>query len=145
MVLTPKGLNLIKSFESLKLEAYRCPAGIWTIGYGSTRDVQPGQVITEQEAEALLKRDADVFQKGVASLVKVVLAPHRFDALVSLAFNIGLDAFGNSTLLKLLNAGDYDGAADQFLRWNKARGKVLPGLTRRRQAERRMFLGLDKE
>ncbi|WP_374424977.1 lysozyme [Chromobacterium sp.] len=136
------GVTLVKSSEGLKLVAYKCPAGIWTNGYGHTGpDVTPGQVITQAQADALLARDLSRFETGVTRLVKVPLNQNQFDALVCFSFNLGLGALQGSTLLRLLNAGDYAGAAAQFLRWNKAGGKELPGLTRRRAAEQAMFLG----
>lgn len=134
------GITLVKSSEGLKLVAYKCPAGIWTNGYGHTGpDVTPGMVITQAQADALLARDLERFETGVARLVKVPLNQNQFDALVCFSFNLGLGALQGSTLLRLLNAGDYAGAAAQFPRWNKAGGKELPGLTRRRAAEQSLF------
>lgn len=134
------GITLVKSSEGLKLVAYKCPAGIWTNGYGHTGpDVTPGMVITQVQADALLARDLERFEAGVARLVKVPLNQNQFDALVCFSFNLGLGALQGSTLLRLLNAGDYAGAAAQFPRWNKAGGKELPGLTRRRAAEQSLF------
>jgi len=135
-----KEAELIKSFEGLELEAYLCPANIWTIGYGHTGNVKEGDSITKAEAEALLDKDLQTFRNGVKRLVKVPLNENQFGALVSFAYNIGLGSLQSSTLLKMLNAGDYTGAADQFLRWNKSGGKVLTGLVRRREAERAVFL-----
>lgn len=135
-----KEADLIKSFEGLELEAYLCPADIWTIGYGHTGNVKEGDSITKAEADELLDKDLQTFRNGVKRLVKVPLNENQFGALVSFAYNLGLGSLQNSTLLKLLNAGDYDGAADQFLRWNKSKGKVLTGLVRRREAERAVFL-----
>lgn len=135
-----KEAELIKSFEGLELEAYLCPADIWTIGYGHTGNVKEGDSITKAEAEALLDKDLQTFRNGVKRLVKVPLNENQFGALVSFAYNLGLGSLQNSTLLKMLNAGDYTGAADQFLRWNKSGGKVLTGLVRRREAERAVFL-----
>ena len=135
-----KEAELIKSFEGLELEAYLCPADIWTIGYGHTGNVKEGDSITKAEAEALLDKDLRTFRNGVKRLVKVPLNENQFGALVSFAYNLGLGSLQNSTLLKMLNAGDYTGAADQFLRWNKSGGKVLTGLVRRREAERAVFL-----
>lgn len=135
-----KEAELIKSFEGLELEAYLCPADIWTIGYGHTGNVKEGDRITKAEAEALLDKDLRTFRNGVKRLVKVTLNENQFGALVSFAYNLGLGSLQNSTLLKMLNAGDYTGAADQFLRWNKSGGKVLTGLVRRREAERAVFL-----
>ena len=135
-----KEAELIKSFEGLELVAYLCPADIWTIGYGHTGNVKEGDSITKAEAEALLDKDLQTFRNGVKRLVKVPLNENQFGALVSFAYNIGLGSLQSSTLLKMLNAGDYTGAADQFLRWNKSGGKVLTGLVRRREAERAVFL-----
>ena len=135
------GLALIKEFEGLSLKAYICPAGVLTIGYGTTRGVRPGQTISEAEAEAMLRADVNRFAKGVSESVKVPLAQHQFDALVAFAYNVGLGAFRTSTLLRLLNKGEFASAAKQFDRWNRAGQKVLPGLTRRRAAERKLFEG----
>lgn len=135
-----KEAELIKSFEGLELEAYLCPADIWTIGYGHTGDVKEGDTITKAEAEDLLDKDLEKFRSGVNICVKVPLNENQFGALVSFAYNVGIGSLQSSTLLKLLNAGDYDAAADQFPRWNKSGGKVLTGLTRRREAERAVFL-----
>jgi lysozyme len=141
MTLSDAGLALIKQFEGLSLKAYLCPARVWTIGYGTTRGVKPGQVISEEEAEAMLRADVARFAQGVAERLQVPVTQGQFDALVSLAYNIGLSAFGKSTLLRLLNDSKYSLAAEQFPRWNKAGGKVLSGLTKRRAAERAMFEG----
>lgn len=136
-----KGRDLIRKFEGEKLIAYLCPAGVWTIGVGHTGDVKPGQKISKEQSDKLLQSDLDRFEKAVANLVEVELQQHEFDALVSFAFNVGSGALAKSTLLKMLNAGDRKGAADQFLRWDKANGRVLAGLTARRKAERAMFMG----
>jgi len=140
MQISPKGLELIKSHESLQLNAYLCPAKVWTIGYGHTGDVVRGQRITEAEADKLLLNDLQRFEKAV-NAVTAPLDQGQYDALVSFAFNVGVGAFRSSTLLRLLNHGDYEGAAGQFKRWNKGGGKVLPGLVRRREEERAMFEG----
>lgn len=140
MTVSDEGLDLIKSFEGCRLTAYRDAAGVWTIGYGHTGpDVVPGGTITQQEADALLQADVNRFASGVEALVEVPMTQEQFDALVSFAYNIGLSAFGQSTLLRLLNAEDYDGAANQFQRWVHGGGKVLPGLVRRREAEAELF------
>jgi lysozyme len=139
--ITKEGLELIKSFEGLRLETYLCPANIPTIGYGSTGShVKMGMKITETEAEDLLIEDLERFEVGVEKLCKVQLSDNEFSALVSFSFNVGLGALEKSTLLKVLNSGDKVGAAPQFLRWNKAGGKVLNGLTKRREAEMKLFL-----
>jgi GH24 family phage-related lysozyme (muramidase) len=134
------GINLIKEFEGCKLTAYKCPAGVWTIGIGTTKGVKAGQVITESQALDLLAKDLSTFEAAVTKLVKVEIRQPMFDALVSFAYNLGAGALGSSTLLKKLNARDYKGAADEFLKWDKAGGRQLAGLTRRRQAERKLFL-----
>lgn len=138
-------VKAITEHEGLRLKAYKDIAGIWTIGYGDTGpDVKEGLVITKEEAVRRLKRRLVEFEGWVNRLVRVPLKQHQFDALVSLIYNIGPTNFSNSTLLKKLNAGDYLGAADQFLVWNKARvGGVLKevnGLTNRRKSEREQFL-----
>ncbi|MBW4466488.1 MAG: lysozyme [Pegethrix bostrychoides GSE-TBD4-15B] len=137
------GLRLLKAFEGLRLNAYQDAVGVWTIGYGTTSGVRPGMVITEAQAEELLKRDLNRFERAVSNLVNVPLTSAQFSALVSFAYNVGEGALGGSTLLRLLNQRDYRGAADQFLRWDKAGGQTLAGLTRRRRAERALFLGQD--
>lgn len=134
------GLELIKQFEGLRTEAYLCPAGVWTIGYGSTLGVEKGDRISPESAELLLTKDLERFEKAVAENVRVPLTDNQFSALVCFAFNIGIGAFRGSTLLKLLNQQKYGEAADQLLRWNTAKGKVLEGLTRRRRSERALFL-----
>lgn len=146
--ISQRGIELIKHFEGLFLKAYKDPVGIWTIGYGSTglqhKDgtVYPGRTITKPEAEELLKYDMHQFEARVQTFVKVPLTDDQFAALVSFDFNTG--GLGRSTLLKKLNAGDYIGASRQFLRWDKAGGKTLRGLTRRRQSEMNLFLGNEK-
>jgi GH24 family phage-related lysozyme (muramidase) len=137
------GLRLLKSMEGLRLEAYLDAVGIWTIGYGTTSGVVPGMRISQAEAEAFLKRDLATFEAAIANAIKVPVTADQFSALVSFIYNIGETDFVKSTLLKLLNQKDYLGAADQLLRWNKGGGQELPGLTRRRQAERALFLGQD--
>lgn len=139
------GVELIKRFEGLELEAYQDIAGIWTIGYGHTgADVQPGMKISEHDAEDLLRRDLKPREQAVDGAVKVPLNQNEFDALVSFVYNVGASAFRGSTALKRLNKGDRVGAADALTWWNKATvGGVLRevlGLTRRRAAERALFL-----
>lgn len=143
MITSDTGIDLIKQFEGCELEAYPDPAtggDPWTIGYGHTGpDVQPGLVISEDEADALLRKDLAKFERVVSLAVNGV-TQNQFDALVSLVFNIGQGNFRSSTLLRKLSEGDDAGAADQFLRWNRAAGKIMKGLTRRREAERELFL-----
>ena len=139
------GIDLISSFEGIRLNAYDDGVGVWTIGIGTTiypngTKVKKGDKCTQEQALEYLQHDLKSFEKTVSESVKVPLSQNQFDALVSLAYNIGSGAFKNSTLLKKLNAKDYAGAADQFLVWNKGGGKVLKGLVRRREAERALFL-----
>lgn len=146
MRLSVNGLSLIKHFEGLSLKAYLCPAKVWTIGYGTTgvAEARPGVVITQARAEELLQEDVAKFERQIWALVKaVVVSQHQFDALVAFAYNIGIGAFKTSTLLKKLLQKDYTGASQEFLRWTKAKGKVLPGLVIRRRAEHLLFLGGD--
>jgi lysozyme len=128
-------LALIKWQEGLRLQAYLCPAGILTIGYGHTGNVQPGQMISVNEADALLKRDLRIFEEAVTRLVRVPLRENQYGALVSFSFNVGWQAFARSTLLALLNRGWYAQVPVQLLRWSKAGGRILPGLAARRAAE----------
>lgn len=131
----------IKEFEDLRLEAYLpTPNDVWTIGYGHTKDVKKGDSISEAEAESLLYEDLQWAEAAVNRLVTVGINQNQFDALVSFVFNIGESQFKNSTLLRKLNAGDYEGAANEFPRWNKQKGKVLRGLVRRRASEMELFL-----
>jgi lysozyme len=140
METSQRGIDLIKSFEGLRLKAYRDAVGILTIGYGHTgRDVTEGLVITEAQAEELLRNDLMRFEDAVRKHAGPA-TQNRFDAMVSLAFNVGVTAFANSTLARKHRAGDPVGAANEFQRWNRAGGRPLPGLTRRRQAERRLYL-----
>lgn len=137
------GRDLIKKFEELRLVGYLDAVGVPTIGWGTTifngRKPRVGEKITLEQAEAAFSHDLEAFEDGVRDLVTVPLTQPQFDALVSLAYNIGMANFGKSTLLKVLNAGKYREAQAQFLRWNKAQGKVLKGLTRRRLAEAVLF------
>lgn len=133
------GLELIRRFEGFRPRAYLCPANVWTIGYGHTGDVKDGDQITLHQGEAILEVDLDRFERGVAELVKVEINDNQFSALVSLAFNIGLEALRRSTLLRKLNAGDFEGAGRQFPVWCMAAGRSLPGLVKRRAAELELF------
>lgn len=133
-------LPLVKRWEGLRLVAYLCPAGVWTVGYGETGpDVCQGVKWTQEQAERRLRARLAGFQREVAANVRAPVSPQQMAALVSLAYNIGSAAFGKSTLLRLLNAGRYDEAAAQFGRWNKAGGRTLAGLTKRRADERALF------
>ena len=134
------GLELIKSFEGLRLNSYLDAVGGWTIGYGHTRTAGPGQRISLAQATALLREDVSTFEKAVTRAVQVPITANQYAALVSFAYNVGVGALNSSTLLRRLNAGDTYGAANELLRWNRAGGRVLAGLTRRREAERTLFL-----
>ena len=145
MKISGAGIDLIRSFESLQLSAYNDGVGVWTIGFGTTRYpdgsmVKRGETCTREQAKAYMAHDLIKFENAVNDRVKVSITQNQYDALVSLAYNIGDNAFKSSTLLKKLNAGDYHGAADQFLVWNKGGGKVMQGLVNRRKAERALFL-----
>ncbi|MEG4686485.1 lysozyme [Enterobacter cloacae] len=145
MQTSEKGIALIKEFEGCRLTAYQDSVGVWTIGYGWTQPVdgkpiRAGMTIKQETAERLLKTGLVSYESDVSRLVKVGLTQGQFDALVSFTYNLGSRSLSTSTLLRKLNAGDYAGAADEFLRWNKAGGKVLNGLTRRREAEHALFL-----
>lgn len=133
------GLELIKSFEGCKLKAYICPAGVLTIGYGSTGShVKPGMVITQDQADELLRSDLRRFEDYVDQHCKPA-TDNQFAALVSFCFNVGEGNLRTSTLRRMHNAGDYAGAQGQFARWNKGGGKVLAGLVRRRAAEAALY------
>lgn len=138
------GKNLIKQFEGFRAEAYLCPAGVMTIGYGTTKikghKVKEGMKITSEEADVFLEEDLKTFEDVVNRLVLVDLTQNQFDALVSFVYNLGPSNFEKSTLLKKVNAKAFDVAAEEFLKWDKAGGNRLPGLTRRRKAERVLFL-----
>ncbi len=136
------GIDLIKSFEGLVLKAAPCPAGIPTVGYGHTGpEVYNGLRITAEFSEDLLRQDLGRFERGVERLIAgVPTTQAQFDAFVSLAFNIGLGGFQRSSVLRHHRAGNKNMAAASFLMWVKAAGRTLPGLVRRRNAERRMYL-----
>ena len=138
-----EGLALIKKFEGLELEAYKCAAGVWTIGYGHTKDVQEGDVWSESHADHMLEVELEEFEGYINNNVTVALSQNQFDALVSWVYNLGPANLKASTMLKVLNSGDYEGVPAQIKRWNKAGGKVLEGLIRRREAEALLFVGRD--
>jgi lysozyme len=140
------GLNLIKKYEGFKSKPYKCPAGIATIGFGST--YYPGgkkvslsdPAISEEQATLLLKDLLITFEKAVDSYTRDDITQHQFDALVCFAYNVGTNALRTSTLLKKVNANPSDPSIKQeFLKWNKANGKALPGLTKRRQEESELY------
>jgi lysozyme len=145
MKMTKQGLDLIKQWEGFRAKAYRCPAGVWTIGYGHTSmagkpDVKPGMAISKAEGERILMNDLRVYEAGVRSAIKVNLTSNQYSACVSLCYNIGVGAFRRSSVARFCNRSQWKNAADAFALWNKAGGKVLPGLVRRRAAEAALFL-----
>lgn len=148
MQISNNGIALIKRFEGCRLTAYPDPGtggDPWTIGYGWTgkvggKPIRPGMKIDDATAERLLRTGVVSFDQAVSKMLKVSVTQNQYDALVSLAYNIGTRALSTSTLMKKLNAGDVKGAADAFLSWNRSGGKVMAGLTNRRKAEREVFL-----
>ena len=145
MKVNKSGIGLIKTFEGCLLNAYLCPAKVWTIGYGSTqyldgKPVKQGDKITQQQAEELLIDTVNIFAEGVSKLIKVELNDNQFSALVSFAFNVGIGNLSKSTLLKKVNSNPNNHMIrTEFGKWNKAGGKVLNGLTRRRNAESELY------
>lgn len=138
-----KGLDLIKRFEGLKLSTYICAGGKLTVGYGHTgKDVVGGMRISVEQADELLRKDVERFEKAVSEMVIVDLSQGQFDALVSFSFNLGSGALKGSTLRKYLNLGQYSKAAGQFEMWCNAGGRKLAGLVARREAEEKLFLGV---
>ena len=139
-------IRLIKEFEGLRLETYRCSAGVLTIGYGTTAaagvgiDPKPGMRITEAEADMYFWRGLEKFAAQIRPMITAPINPNEFGAFLSLAYNIGPSAFKRSSALRKFNAGDKAGAVNAIKLWNKAGGKVLKGLERRRAAERALFL-----
>jgi len=140
MNISEEGIKLIKSFEGCKLQAYQDGGGVWTIGWGHTSGVKMGDTCTQAEADALFDMEIDLYQEAVSALIKAPVMQCELDAMVSLAYNIGVSAFKNSTLLKLVNKMDYLGASLEFGKWNQDNSKVIPGLVRRREAERKLFM-----
>tara|TARA_R110002020_G_scaffold303459_1_gene518891 strand:+ start:197 stop:625 length:429 start_codon:yes stop_codon:yes gene_type:complete len=141
-VLSNKGTDLIRNFEGFRSHAYQDATGVWTIGYGHTKNVQPTDVISAAQGYSMLRNELIEYENYVNTLVKVPLYQHQFDALVSWTYNLGPTNLKNSTLLEVLNKGRYDLVPDEIRRWNRAGGKELEGLTRRREAEALMFAGV---
>ncbi len=146
------GLSLIKHFEQCRLVAFKpIPTDPWTLGWGRAYGVKDGDTCTQEEADAMLAEDVEEAAAGVRKLALLPISQNAFDALVSFAYNVGTDidadlkaeGLGDSTLLKYVNAGRFDAAAGEFPKWNKSAGRVLNGLTIRREAERRLFLTPD--
>ncbi len=140
MKTSDNGINLIKKFEGLKTKAYKCPGGVWTIGYGHTSGVKSTDTCTMEQAIEYLKRDLIKFEYDINKLVKVELNQNQFDALVSFVFNEGSEKFKNSTMLKFINNKHFPLAAGQFDRWVYSKGVKLEGLVKRRKAEKELFL-----
>ncbi len=143
MIISIAGVDLLTHFEGLKLEAYQDSVGVWTIGYGHTKGVTPSMKITESQANNLLRTELIEYQNYINEMVNVGLSQCQFDALVCWVYNLGPTNLKNSTLLSLLNQGVKLHIPEQIRRWNKAGGKVLKGLVRRREAEALMFAGKD--
>jgi|TARA_R100001530_G_scaffold130055_1_gene100735 lysozyme len=141
MKISQEGIALIKKFEGCELEAYKCPAGVWTIGYGHTKDVKEGDVINKDEANYLLEEEMIEYEGYINDMVDVPLEQNQFDALTSWVYNLGSSNLMSSTMLTLLNESKYNEIPQQIKRWNKAGGKVLDGLVKRREAEALLFEG----
>ena len=143
MKTSPKGIALIKEFEGLRLKAYKCPGGVWTIGYGHTAGVKPGMVISEAQAEEYLTADLIASEKYLNNL-RLAINQNQFDALISFIYNVGTGKFSRSTLLRKVRANPQDNSImDEFLRWVYSKGRVLPGLQRRRLAEMKLYFSND--
>jgi len=138
-----EGISLIQKFEGCELEAYQCSAGVWTIGYGHTKNVIEGMTITKEQAEQMLVDELHEYENYINEYVTTALSQNQFDALVSWVYNLGPANLKASTMLKVLNSGKYEDVPAQMKRWNKAGGKVLEGLIRRREAEACLFRGAE--
>ena len=143
MKISQEGIALIKHYEGCKLESYQCSAGVWTIGYGSTKNIKEGMSIDAEKAEQLLVKDLAIFEKEVKNLVSVPLEQNQYDAIVSWTFNLGSSNLKASTMLKVLNNGVYEAVPEQLKRWNKVKGVVNDGLVKRRKSEALLFEGKD--
>ena len=139
MNISNKGIELIKQFEGCRLKAYQDSVGVWTIGYGHTESVEEGMEISQHQADIMLGSDLVKYANYINEYVTVSLNPNQFDALTSWVYNLGPGNLKSSTMLKVLNEGNYDDVPFQIKRWNKAGGKVLKGLVRRREAEAELF------
>jgi len=143
MKTSEEGRALIKKFEGCELEAYQCSANVWTIGYGHTQGIKEGDVCTQEDADRMLEEDLEEFEGYVQEAVNVPLEQHEFDALVAWTYNLGPSNLRSSTMLKRLNDSKFDQVPSEMRRWNKAGGKVLDGLVRRREAESLLFTNED--
>ena len=143
MKISEDGLELIKKFEGCETSAYQDSVGVWTIGFGHTKDVEEGQTCSIEDAESMLADEMDEYEGYINNMVKVDLQQHEFDSLVAWVYNLGPTNLGESTMLKVLNGGQFDRVPDEMNRWTRAGGEILEGLVRRRQAESLMFQNLD--
>ena len=143
MKISENGLELIKKFEGCETTAYQDSVGVWTIGFGHTKGVEEGQTCSIEDAESMLANEMDEYEGYINNMVKVDLQQHEFDALVAWVYNLGPTNLGESTMLKVLNGGQFDRVPEEMNRWTRAGGKILEGLVRRRQAESLMFQDLD--
>jgi lysozyme len=145
MKMSETGLELLKEFEGLRLKAYRDAAGIWTIGYGTTSAagvgiIKGGMLISKAEAENMLRRSLASYERAVSNSIKVEISQQQFDALVSFAYNVGIEGFRRSSVLRHVNARDFDRVPQSLSLWIKSKGKVLPGLVSRRAREAKLFV-----
>ena len=140
MKVSQECIDLVKFFEGFEPKAYLCPANVWTIGYGRTKNVKEGDELTELQAERDLLEELDEFAEQVLNTVKISLDQNELDALTSWTYNLGVGNLQSSTLLKKLNSGDKNSVPSEMVTWNKAAGKVLAGLTRRREAEAKLWV-----
>lgn len=140
MKTSQKGIDLIKHFEGCRLKAYRDIIGVWTIGYGHTGlDVSPNLVINQEQAESLLKKDLVNFEENLSKMITTELNQNQFDAIMDFTYNVGLGNFQRSTLCKKINERNFKAATDQFERWSRAGGNVIPNLIKRRTKEKELF------
>lgn len=139
--ISQKGIDLIKEFEGFRSKAYRCPAGVWTIGYGHTAGVKPGMTITREQGEAMLRKDLKIYERHTSeALGNAKTSQGQWDALVSFCYNAGPGNLKKSSMLRLHKQGKVKAAAQAFMAWTKGGGRVLPGLVRRRKAEKALYL-----
>ena len=139
--ISQRGIDLIKEFEGFRSKAYKCPAGVWTIGYGHTAGVKPGMTVTREQGEAMLRKDLKIYERHVSeALGDVQTSQGQWDALVSFCYNAGPGNLRKSSMLRLHKQGKYQAAAQAFMAWTKGGGRVLPGLVRRRKAEKALYL-----
>ena len=143
MKISEDGLELIKKFEGCETSAYQDSVGVWTIGFGHTKGVEEGQPCSIEDAESMLADEMDEYEGYINNMVKVELQQHEFDSLVAWVYNLGPTNLSESTMLKVLNGGQFDRVPDEMNRWTRAGGEILEGLVRRRQAESLMFQNLD--